>query len=113
MNNEKSIFEEKNKYEESIISFIDQVEERIEYLQESKDEVEERAKEEFQQKVDLLNEKKQALEEKAHEIKQTSQETWSKSFKSIDASIGDVAKETRNVYRGIQTGFGYLFDKLN
>ena len=102
----------KNKYEESIKTFADKLEEKINFLKGKAGEVEQSAKVTYHNRVELLKEKKEALTDHYEKIKETSESKWNDVKSEASKKVNEVKAETETAYTGIRDGFSYLFDKL-
>ncbi|SNS84552.1 hypothetical protein SAMN05421640_1489 [Ekhidna lutea] len=103
---------QKNKYEESIKTFADKLEEKINFLKEKASDVEQSARVTYENRVDLLKQKKDEALDHYQKIRETSESKWSEVKGEASAKINDLKDETETAYTGIKNGFSYLFDKF-
>lgn len=103
---------DKNKYEESIKAFVDDLDKKLHLLREKKSEVDATVEELFQAKIDYLTQKRELLNERMQLIRATSTEKWEETFSTVDAELKKIVTEAETAYIGIKKGFGYLFEKF-
>ena len=109
---EKVETENKNKYEESIKSFADKLEEQINFLKDKKDQVEESAKESYNERVNFLKEKMDGLIDQYKKVEASSEEAWKNMRDETASTVDSIREEANTAYTGVKDGFGYLFDKF-
>lgn len=104
--------ESKNKYEESIKTFADQLASQITMMKTKVDEVEHSARDKYHEKIDQLTAKKEAMMQQYDLIKETSEEKWDAIKDEKAAKVDSIKEETQRMYTGIKDGFNYLFDAI-
>ena len=104
--------EEKNKYEEGIVTMIDSIEGKIKNLSIEGHHMTDQAKEKFYQQMETLAEKKAELEETLNEIKESSSEKWRHFQAAAGEQMNSIELEANDLLEGVKKGFGYLFSKF-
>lgn len=104
--------ENKNKYEERIKEFADNLQASITQLKDKAKEVKDSATDTYSEKVEALDQKRNDLMEEYHKIKGTGEEKWHQIKEDSKKKIDSIRDETRTAYTGIRDGFSYLFKTL-
>lgn len=104
--------ETKQKYENRIKSFADDIDKKILQLESKIDDIENESKSEYLNQLSELREKKQTIQNNLSQIKTMANEEWNEAKEDLIKEFNNQTEEFEAIYDGVKEGFDYLFKKL-
>ncbi len=107
-----NIAEEKNKYEESLKSFIDFIDIKMHDMKEAGSEATAEAKVQVEEQLKNLGERRDELASKLKKLGESGEEKWEEIKKETSEHFEKTKNEMGDLFDGVKAGFKHLMGKF-